>query len=134
MQIWRVSLVGIIASLASSAALAQGDGCRPLTVAFHQSSNYKVKFLGHSGTPAQPAVGAIVSSADYSMVCKFLRDESLDGEPAAVYQRIYASKIGKAEEVSWISKKSGRFIRTDLDVDMVGKGKGHDSRQFVYSK
>jgi hypothetical protein len=107
------------------------DGCGPLLKAWHTSGNFKSKTLEHGGIDAQQALVSIVSTGQYSMKCKLLRDEAVNGEAATVYLRTYRSNAGNVDELMWISKKSGKMLRSDLDADMSGKGKGHVSMLVI---
>src|SRR4029077_3533681 len=93
--------------------------------AWQVTGNFKSKTLEHSGIDAQQALISIVSTGTYSMKCKFLRDDSVNGEAAAVHLRAYRSEAGNVDELMWISKKSGKILRNDLDADLGTKGKGH---------
>jgi hypothetical protein len=107
------------------------DGCAPLLKAWHVSGNFKSKNLDHSGIDAQQALVSVVSTGQYSMKCKLLRDEAVNGEAATVYLRTYRSNTGNVDELMWVSKKSGKILRSDLDADMGGKGKGHVSMLVI---
>jgi hypothetical protein len=131
---WRFLLaLGVFAAaigVGAPRASAQ-DGCAPLLKAWHDSGNFKSKTLEHSGIDAQQALVSIVSTGVYSMKCKSLRDEAVNGEAATVYLRTYRSNAGNVDELMWISKKSGKILRSDLDADMGGKGKGHVSMLVI---
>jgi len=43
------------------------------------------------------------------------------------------SKAGKAAATLWISKRIGATVREEVDFDIVGKGKGHQSIRFDYT-
>lgn len=60
-------------------------------------------------------------------VCSHLRDETVDGQPAAVYREQYKGDTGSTDATIWISKSSGRLLREEQDGDIKGKGKGHIS-------
>ena len=59
--------------------------------------------------------------------CAYLRDEAVDGQPAAVYREQYKGDTGSTNATIWISKSSGRLLREEQDGDITGKGKGHIS-------
>jgi hypothetical protein len=80
------------------------------------------------------AIGEITGSGSYQETCKFLRDEPLDGEPAAVYSEGFTSKAGNTNGIVWISKRTGATLRQEVDVDLGSKGKGHQSIRFEYAK
>jgi len=62
--------------------------------------------------------------------CSYLHDDAVGGEAAAVYSERYVAKAGTTNAQLWISKTSGRLLREELDGDIPGKGKGHDSVRF----
>ncbi len=68
-----------------------------------------------------------------SVTCRALRDETVDGEPAAVYSSHSESDGTTSDAVVWISKKSGLLLKEELDLDVgdVG-GKTHHSTRFDY--
>ena len=57
--------------------------------------------------------------------CSFLRDESVNGQAAAVYREQYRSSAGSTDATIWISKSTGKLLREEQDGDFLGKGKGH---------
>ena len=66
--------------------------------------------------------------------CAHIRDEAVAGEPASVYAEHYQSNVGTTDAQLWISNKSGRLLREELDGSVNGKGKGHDSVRFTYPR
>jgi hypothetical protein len=66
--------------------------------------------------------------------CQFLRNESVNGEPAAVYSMRRETKNAKEDGQMWISKTTGRALRKEVDVDYGGAmGKSHLSARYEYS-
>jgi hypothetical protein len=65
--------------------------------------------------------------------CSHLRDETVAGELASVYAEHYQSSVGTTDAQLWISNRSGHLLREELDGNVIGKGKGHDSVRFNYS-
>ncbi|MEO8747495.1 MAG: hypothetical protein ABI379_07550 [Rhodanobacter sp.] len=59
--------------------------------------------------------------------CSYLRDETVEGQSAAVYREQYHAKAGSTDATIWISKTSGRLLQEEQDGDVAGKGKGHIS-------
>ena len=59
--------------------------------------------------------------------CAYLRDETVDGQAAAVYREQYKGDTGSTTATIWISKSSGRLLREEQDGDITSKGKGHIS-------
>jgi hypothetical protein len=66
--------------------------------------------------------------------CQFLRNEFVNGEPAAVYSMRRETETGKEDGQVWISKATGRALRKEVDVDYGGAiGKSHLSARYEYS-
>ena len=66
--------------------------------------------------------------------CQFLRNESVNGEPAAVYSMRRETENAKEDGQMWISKTTGRALRKEVDVDYGGAmGKSHLSARCEYS-
>lgn len=61
--------------------------------------------------------------------CSVLRMESVDGEPATVFQSL--SKDPNSRMTNWISQTSGLLLRMELDVD-AGTMKSHMVTTFDY--
>ncbi|MES2402916.1 MAG: hypothetical protein V4567_01105 [Pseudomonadota bacterium] len=59
--------------------------------------------------------------------CSYLRDETVDGQPAAVYREQYKGDTGSTTATIWISKSNGWLLREEQDGEINGKGKGHIS-------
>jgi hypothetical protein len=89
----------------------------------------QMKITGYSFARDTPKI--------YSMgahTCSYLRDEAVDGEPAAVYRKQYKAGTGSTDATIWISKKSGRLLREEQDGNIPGKGKGHISYRWTGPK
>jgi hypothetical protein len=66
--------------------------------------------------------------------CQFVRNESVDGEAAAVYSMRRETETVREDGQVWISKANGRALRKEVDVDYGGAvGKGHLSARYEYS-
>ena len=67
------------------------------------------------------------------MTCRYLREESVNGEAAAVYSQHIETENDKMDLQVWISKSKGLPLREELDVDVGGKlGKSHSSMRYEY--
>jgi hypothetical protein len=67
------------------------------------------------------------------MTCRYLREESVNGEAAAVYSTHRETENDKVDVQIWISKSKGLPLREELDVDVGGKmGKSHSSMRYEY--
>lgn len=66
--------------------------------------------------------------------CRYLRDESVNGESAVVYSTHEESAHGKTDTQNWVSKGKGLILRQEIDIDTGGaNGKSHLSSQIDYS-
>jgi len=67
------------------------------------------------------------------MTCRYLREESVNGEAAAVYSTHTETEDDKVDVQVWISKSKGLPLREELDTDVGGKlGKSHSSMRYEY--
>ncbi len=65
--------------------------------------------------------------------CRYLREESMNGEGAAVYSTHSETQDAKSDAQLWISKSKGLPLREELDIDVGGKlGKSHHSISYEY--
>ena len=65
--------------------------------------------------------------------CKYLRDESVNGQSAAVYKTHNEDEDTKEDGQVWVSKSKGLLLREEQDVDMGAEiGKQHNSARFEY--
>ena len=67
-----------------------------------------------------------------STSCRYLREEVVGGEAAAVYSVHSENEDVKSDGQVWISKK-GLPLREELDVDVGDPGKMHKSVRYEYS-
>lgn len=69
-----------------------------------------------------------------SMSCRYLRDEPVNGEAAAVYHAQSDIEDVKSDSTLWVSKRTGLPLRTEDDSDVGGKmGKRHLSIRYDYA-
>ena len=66
------------------------------------------------------------------LTCKFVREDSSEGQAAVVYTQHFEAPEGTADEEIWISKKSNRILREEIEGKITGKGSGHFSLLFRY--
>ncbi|MFZ0293161.1 MAG: hypothetical protein WAL52_06115 [Candidatus Sulfotelmatobacter sp.] len=64
--------------------------------------------------------------------CRYLREEVVSGEAAAVYSAHSENEDVKSDGQVWISKK-GLPLRQELDIDMGDPSKIHHSLRYEYS-
>jgi hypothetical protein len=66
--------------------------------------------------------------------CRHVRDESVNGEAASVYQSHTESDGDKSDVTVWISKSKGVPLKEEYDLDVGGAaGKSHNTIRFDYS-
>lgn len=67
--------------------------------------------------------------------CRYLRDESVNGEAAAVYSAHSerSDPAVKSDSQFWISKAKGLPLRHEQDIDAGGGTKMHHSTRYEYS-
>ncbi len=114
----------LLATLPALAAHADQAACDKIMTANVKtgSKGAQLKMSGYDFAGDTPKLYAF---GDHT--CTYLRDETLDGQPAAVYREQYKGDAGSTTATIWISKSSGRLLREEQDGDITGKGKGHIS-------
>src|SRR5579872_2708256 len=66
--------------------------------------------------------------------CRYVRDETVNGEPAAVYSTHAETEDYKTDINVWISKSRNVPLRSESDMDLGGSnGKSHTTTRFDYS-
>lgn len=68
-----------------------------------------------------------------SMSCRYLRDETVNGETAAVYHSQNETEGVKSQAVLWISKRTGLPLRSENDIDTGDKDKMHLVIRYDYA-
>jgi len=65
--------------------------------------------------------------------CHYLRDETVNGEAAAVYSEHSESDAGKSDAQIWISKTKGLIVKEEIDLEVNGvAGKNHMAIRYEY--
>jgi hypothetical protein len=115
---------------------AASDACAPVQAAYQKtaSTSDSSNATNTGSINVAEAYEKITSEAGRRETCKYLRDEAVTGEDANVYSDVFASKSGTANGTVWISKKNGWVLKREVDVEMTGVGKGHQSIVFEYPK
>jgi hypothetical protein len=68
-----------------------------------------------------------------NFTCRYLRDESVNGERAGLYSTRAETADQKSDGQIWISKTRGLPLRLEMDIDTGGKtGKNHSSMRYEY--
>lgn len=114
----------LLANLPAIAAHADQAACDKIMAANVKTGSHggQMKTSGYDFAGDTPKLYGL---GDHS--CSYLRDETVDGQPAAVYREQYKGDTGSTTATIWISKSSGRLLREEQDGDITGKGKGHIS-------
>ncbi|HEY0557479.1 MAG TPA: hypothetical protein VGG20_24700 [Thermoanaerobaculia bacterium] len=68
-----------------------------------------------------------------SMSCRYLRDEAVNGESAAVYRAQDVTDVGSSDVTLWVSKRTGLPLRGENDLDTGGGDKMHLSIRYDYA-
>lgn len=70
----------------------------------------------------------------HNVSCKFVRDESVNGESAALYSTHEETEHGKNDNQMWISKSKGLILKQETDID-IGNGRpiSHLSARYEYN-
>src|ERR1700722_1331628 len=118
------------------AAQETKDACAPVQAASQKttSASNSSKATNTGGLNVSEAYDKITSESGHRETCKYLRDETVTGEDANVYSDVFASKSGRATGTVWVSKRNGGGWKREVDVEMVGVGKGHQSIVFEYPR
>ena len=67
------------------------------------------------------------------LTCRYLRDETVNGEAAAVYSQRAEPAEAKIDSTIWISKSRNLPLKLESDLDVGGtKGKSHTSIRYEY--
>ena len=122
-----IALITAAVALAASTVASAEDVCALIRDADVKtgSNGAQMKMTGYSFASDTPKIYGLGSHS-----CSYLRDEAVNGEPAAVYREQFKSDVGSTDATIWISKASGRVLREEQDGDIVGKGKGHISYRW----
>ena len=87
-----------------------------------------------SSTAERKALGQRNRNNAKNMSCHYVRDESVNGEGAALYSTHEDTAHGKNDNQIWISKSRALILRQETDIDTGGaNGKSHVSSRYEYS-
>jgi hypothetical protein len=123
------AVMGFAAIAGAAPQDAARDACAPVQAAYLKtgSASNSSKATNTGGLNVGEAYEKITTEPEHKETCKYLRDEALTGEDANVYSDVFASKLGTANGTVWVSKKDGWVLKREVDVTVVGVGKGHQS-------
>jgi hypothetical protein len=68
-----------------------------------------------------------------SMACRYLRDETVNGEAVAIYHSKGETEAGPSEATLWLSKRTGLPLRSENDLDLGDKDKMHLVIRYEYT-
>jgi len=123
----RPATICVFLLMASAFAHADQAACDRIAEANSKtgSQGAHMKTVGYEFAKDTPRLYALGKQT-----CSYLRDETVDGQAAAVYQEQYKASTGSTTATIWISKLSGRLLKEEQDGDITGKGQGHISYQW----
>lgn len=74
------------------------------------------------------------ASTKVKATCSHVRDESVNGEPAAVWRIHSVSELDTSDTDEWISRSSGLLLKSDVHQDVGGAlGKSHIVSRYEYT-
>jgi hypothetical protein len=74
------------------------------------------------------------ADAKVKATCSHLRDESVNGEPAAVWRIHSTSDFDTSDSDLWISRTNGLLLKSDVHQDVGGSlGKSHIVSRYEYT-
>ncbi len=92
------------------------------------------KWMVSPATPNDVLTEELENEKQGKATCQFVRNDSVNGEAAAVYSLHREVETRKEDGEMWISKATGRALREEDDVDYGGSlGKGRLSARFEYT-
>lgn len=84
--------------------------------------------------PQQQMAEMREAAAGKPATCKHVRDESINGEPAALYDTRENQDGDTVNSQLWISKSRGLPVKQTIDMDVGGKlGKSHSELRIEYA-
>lgn len=92
------------------------------------------KWIRSPMTPAQMLTQHKENLRTAKTACRYIREEAVNGEAAAVYSVHEETEAGPTDGTLWISKSRSLPLREELDMDVGGsKGKVHKSTRYDYA-
>jgi hypothetical protein len=114
-------------------------GSKPLTSEEIQAGGsiyFKVneKWIRSALTPQEELRQEQENGKNNKATCRYLREELVNGEAAAVYSIHGETEDAKSDTQLWISKSKGLLLRQEIDLDVGGQlGKSHSSTRYEYN-
>jgi len=92
------------------------------------------KWMVSPATPNDVLQQELENEKQGKSTCEFVRNESVNGEAAAVYSMRRETEIANEDGLIWISKTSGLALKKEVDMEYGGKvGKMHLIARYEYS-
>lgn len=92
------------------------------------------KWMVSPATPNDVLQQELENEKQGKSTCQFVRNESVNGEAAAVYSMRRETEIANENGLIWISKTSGLALKKEVDMEYGGKvGKMHLVARYAYS-
>jgi hypothetical protein len=114
--------LAVLSMILSSAARADSATCEIIRHAGHITRSLKIEMSGYNFAQDTPDI-----FGSGTETCTRLRDEAVNGKPATLYSQDFVAPRGTTHATIWISGADGTVVREELDADVKGKGKGHES-------
>lgn len=114
-------------------------GSKPLTSeAIHVGGSiyFKLnnKWIRSALTPQEELRQEQENRKNNKATCRYLREELVNGEAAALYSLHGENEDAKSDTQLWISKSKGLLLRQEVDLDVGGQlGKSHSSTRYEYN-
>jgi hypothetical protein len=91
------------------------------------------KWLRSPMTPAELKKARDEKDKSVTMTCRYLRDEAVNGEPAAVYSGHVESPDFQSDTTVWLSKSKNLPLKSATDMNLGGAaGKSHSAIRYDY--
>jgi hypothetical protein len=94
--------------------------------------NLKDKWIRSKATTQDMLKQEQENIRDSKTTCRHVREESVNGEAAALYMAHSENDDVKSDAQTWISKSKGLPLRTGEDIDTGGGDKRHMSIRYEY--
>jgi hypothetical protein len=120
---------------AEPARAAAPNACKAIDDAYIKqiTSGMQLK-ITRTSSGAMSGRNGMIYGRDDTTTCNFVRDESANGEAAAVYRQHHINGDETYDTLIRVSKSSGLPLRQEQDADFGQGKKGHESLLFKYSK
>lgn len=128
----HVILGAMISVSLMSRGVSAANPCDTIVMANKATMQSKYTTTSKStGVPITPYMSKIhMHQTEQS--CKFVREDSINGEAVAVYTQHMVAPEGSTDEELSISRQSNRILREEIDGEITGQGHGHLSSLYHF--